>query len=799
MPSGTPSRVPSGLCPNASLLAVPSAASSVQAVAAPAVEVPVASSVAADGSKVEWTCTKCLKVVTAATASSLQRKRRVHLALHVQAQVPAAAILPPRGPELRVWTCHHCGQRFEAPSGLALGSKRTNHLATRHPGEAKGHWVRKTVEVVATSPELPLNQRKWTCVWCKEGLPDLPRWQLMKSIAAHLKQRHGKRQTSAAASNKARGKLYRQDKLANPVMLEGKKVLGRKLRQRANDRRDWQVEGHDLHIVSGVDWKSWHGVTITKRLGAQGDTLLTCKKCLLITRAQHSFKPCRGNHKVTTAQMGLWRQMSLGNKMAVLDVWQMSLAEADQVFESAAATWRSNPKQLGHDMVEVFGPKKYITCRNCWFIRQAPGKLVACPGRSRAPTQLQTTTWISLKKQHGLQAKFADEWGVSVKEATAWYTCKPGRRLKRPASKHAVDDSWKHDVVEDGDVHPHPGPSWRVVSLNVGGMPGAWRAVRELLSPSDLAVLALQEVAGSTNELISLQRAALNLGYRFYHEAGKPSLGGWGETRQNGGVALFVRATLPQRPAFSVSGDLSQCVGAWVDGWLYGSLYSPPGHDQEASFELCSLLFDVFTSEDVLPTQPWLWCGDFNELPASSVVGTCMSCFGGVVVASDKPTRWDGSRMVDWMITNRCRALSPHCLLSIALSDHIAVSVDLHGVSHDVQLGRLRKTACLACPSGVDREYWEKAITDVWLASAAVREFLEHLRHGECLSVQDEWDAFQQLLTSTVLKACLDLSQNGFLSVEARDACLCASGQRPFKGQPWCPCACLFCSRSRSA
>ena len=122
---------------------------------------------------------------------------------------------------------------------------------------------------------------------------------------------------------------------------------------------------------------------------------------------------------------------------------------------------------------------------------------------------------ISLKKQHGLQAKFADEWGVSVKEATAWYTCKPGRRLKRPASKHAVDDSWKHDVVEDGDVHPHPGPSWRVVSLNVGGMPGAWRAVRELLVPSDLAVLALQEVAGSTNELISLQRAALNLGYRL--------------------------------------------------------------------------------------------------------------------------------------------------------------------------------------------------------------------------------------------------------------------------------------------
>ena len=40
--------------------------------------------------------------------------------------------------------------------------------------------------------------------------------------------------------------LYRKDKLALPIMLEAKRRLGKKLRERGHARRDWQSEGHDL-------------------------------------------------------------------------------------------------------------------------------------------------------------------------------------------------------------------------------------------------------------------------------------------------------------------------------------------------------------------------------------------------------------------------------------------------------------------------------------------------------------------------------------------------------------------------
>ena len=130
-------------------------------------------------------------------------------------------------------------------------------------------------------------------------------------------------------------------------MKEGKLRLGRKLRQRGRDRCDSTTQGHDLHEVVDVDWKTCNGISVKKRLGAGGDTLLTCTKCLLVTRAQNKFNPCRGNHKVTTAQMSLWRRLSQTNRLALVKVWGLSLEAACQLFESAAAGWRSAPQQLG--------------------------------------------------------------------------------------------------------------------------------------------------------------------------------------------------------------------------------------------------------------------------------------------------------------------------------------------------------------------------------------------------------------------------------------------------------------------
>eukprot|EP00435_Cladocopium_sp_Y103_P028297 s1481_g7.t1 len=207
LPSATASCAPSVFHGKDSVVAVAPTESELPAQALE-VQSHADASIAGHEKNVSWVCPACMKTLEAPSVPSLFRKRRVHLALHAQsAEVPASS----RGPDPFVWTCHVCGTRCEADRLAKLSIMRRSHLTLRHPGEVKGRFLRNSsLDVVETSLAIPADQRGWTCIWCHEGLPDLPRNQMDKSIAAHLKKRHGRRQTSAAASNRARGKLYRK-------------------------------------------------------------------------------------------------------------------------------------------------------------------------------------------------------------------------------------------------------------------------------------------------------------------------------------------------------------------------------------------------------------------------------------------------------------------------------------------------------------------------------------------------------------------------------------------------------------
>jgi len=134
-------------------------------------------------------------------------------------------------------------------------------------------------------------------------------------------------------------------------------------------------------------------------------------------------------------------------------------------------------------------------------------------------------------------------------------------------------------------------------------------------------------------------------------------------------------------------------------------------------------------------------------------------------------------------MTYRPRAVSEPRLLSVVLSDHIPVEIDVFHVVHDVKLGRLRPTAMLACPDGVDREFWERAVASAWADDPDVPPLVAYLENGALGSVQEEWDRFQHVLTQVLLRACFDLSQNGLLDIGTRDACFRAATQRPYKGR----------------
>ena len=362
----------------------------------------------------------------------------------------------------------------------------------------------------------------------------------------------------------------------------------------------------------------------------------------------------------------------------------------------------------------------------------------------------------------------ANIWGISVADATAWH--------------RANSQGWTRDLTQDGDIHPHPGPQLHVVSINAGGLAGTWRAVEEFISVGKVDVLGVQEVAASDSDLLALRRTALKNGYRMFHVAGNPTRDGRGAVRQRGGVALFVRLIFRIRPAISFVGLDSQCVGVWLDGWLLATAYAPPGYKEEPVLELASGLLEWF-STSVPFSQPWLVFGDFNEVVGASKVQIALSAFGGMSVSPDKPTRWEGRRCVDWALTNRPLACDHPELLDVALSDHIPVSLVLNNVGHQVELGSLLRTAQLVCPQGVDHALWEKAIVVNWNDNSEIQNFVTHLETSDAISVQEEWDRFQLLLTCCVLDAYDWLSNVGLLSPEVRSVCSRMARQTVWKGQ----------------
>ena len=113
---------------------------------------------------------------------------------------------------------------------------------------------------------------------------------------------------------------------------------------------------------------------------------------------------------------------------------------------------------------------------------------------------------------------------------------KGGRNGVPPAQKC----SWFKDVVQDGDVHPHPGPSGRsqqmqFMSINVGGASNCWAAARWATKHRP-PVVVVQEVCMNTAKQADLADFMLRNGYRSWF-ACPPT---------HGGVGIFVICTPPQ-------------------------------------------------------------------------------------------------------------------------------------------------------------------------------------------------------------------------------------------------------------
>ena len=105
-----------------------------------------------------------------------------------------------------------------------------------------------------------------------------------------------------------------------------------------------------------------------------------------------------------------------------------------------------------------------------------------------------------------------------------------------------------------------------LLSLNVGGAPGAWRLFHEKFSGAD--IVCLQECNMNASEWQCFLNKCTRLGYKGFFQPGHLKNDRWGHERMFGGVAILVHRSV----FFSFATFRSlwgiQTIAVWVKGMV---------------------------------------------------------------------------------------------------------------------------------------------------------------------------------------------------------------------------------------
>ena len=74
-------------------------------------------------------------------------------------------------------------------------------------------------------------------------------------------------------------------------------------------------------------------------------------------------------------------------------------------------------------------------------------------------------------------------------------------------------------------------------------------------------------------------------------------------------------------------------------------------------------------------TAPWMVVGDFNDPPETSSLSSFFASQGAKLLGDGKePTRWDGTRCIDWAMSSGARDVSLLAPLGLCMGDCLSGS-----------------------------------------------------------------------------------------------------------------------------
>lgn len=166
-------------------------------------------------------------------------------------------------------------------------------------------------------------------------------------------------------------------------------------------------------------------------------------------------------------------------------------------------------------------------------------------------------------------------------------------------------------------------------------------------------------------------------------------------------------------------------------------------------------LLGEFWSQYNVDGHPWVILGDFNDLPLDGVIGQFLQAQGGILAGDPtvpSPTRWKGSRCVDWAMARASPELhleSNGLENALAISDHIGLHFKFSCL-RITSMGRLPCHVNWSKPEHIASDKWVEFLDLAWqndvIPSDAFTRLADNLAKGleqQCLSdVQTMWDDF---------------------------------------------------------
>ena len=361
----------------------------------------------------------------------------------------------------------------------------------------------------------------------------------------------------------------------------------------------WAVgdpKGHDWKFVE-IDWSKWPTSSKSNR-----GRLITCSKCRLVRRGAGVVKPCRGpDAPPHPLQVAFWKGLvrSLAIKKTLCQAWGCSVSEANSFF--------------GSDKVATTGKKrksKHLPGVKTQAGNKKPGQ-ASNPGPSLFFSNFERSKFFFGTSDGAWARKtrvFPLVLGLLCPLVRGLFGF---RSLDRTIFRLnlGIRNFLLLKLIRDG-VEPNlgalrlqqPHSNFRVCSLNVQGVPGAYRALN-LLPQQGYQILGLQETKFSANEWRSFALAAGRAGFKGYHLAGP----GREDGLPGGGVVLLSN-NLAHKFADSLSVGRSQVLMVWSQRLGVMTYYGPPGaeEDLEEAMLQCHVRCQLHNHE-------WISFGDSNQ------------------------------------------------------------------------------------------------------------------------------------------------------------------------------------------